>query len=76
MKLIYCTKDFGSWCRTGKYHLLSDSHFKNLKSKAIFQFICDINNDDLAIMIADFRINGVPEPIAKYFIDKKEVSKC
>lgn len=70
MKLVKCIKDFGNWGKEGKYHLISNSMFTMAKNKKVVEFVCDVSTEDISMMLADFKINGVPEEIVKYFTKK------
>lgn len=70
MLLIYGLKDFGFWLKRGKYHISNNIYGMHVVKKGYAELICEISNDDIAMMIADWKVNGVPLPIAKYFKKK------
>lgn len=73
MKVIKGNKDFGLWLREGKFYLVSNWHADNVIKKGYATEIMEITQSDLAMMLNDFSVNGMPKELVKYFQKKKGV---
>lgn len=71
MKVVYGLKDFGIWLKQGRYSLANNSLADMVIRKRYAKEIVEISQDDFATMIADFKLNGIPESLVKYFRNKK-----
>jgi len=68
--LLKGIKDFGFWLRAGKYHITNNQTAKYVLKKGYAIKVCEFSSDDLAAMIADWKINGVPHGLVKYIQER------
>ena len=73
MKLIKAKENYGFWCKKGKYHLINDTLAEYIINKRIAVEIAEISQDEIKLMMADFKINGVPKGLVKYLINNKNL---
>lgn len=59
--------DFGSWLKKDKFYLTNNLHAHYVIKKGYAIHIMEISREDLSFMLADFKVNGVPECLVKYF---------
>lgn len=75
MRIIKGKENFGTWLKKDKYHLVNNTLADSMIFKDNATLIMTITQDDLAMMFADFKINGIPKCLVNYFIKKEEVEK-
>jgi hypothetical protein len=71
MKIVYGIKNFGIWFKVSQFHLVNNNLADHVIRKGYAKFIVEVTQDDFATMIADFKLNGMPTALVKYFKFKK-----
>lgn len=67
MKIILGLQNFGIWLKKDRYHLTNNALAMHVIKKGYAKEIMEITQDDFAFMFADFKLNGMPVELVKYF---------